>query len=1568
MSDISSPHWRRFDAGNAWDQEPFPFEHKPAPGKVTLTSRLRPPPGQHIIQAKESAQDDEREPQTAARSHVSPMADVTGSPTNLFSPAPFSPGGVIDEFGGLFEQRAGQSSHDPASTPQSPPSTTLPDVTRRRMERSFGTNFADVQVHPDSPQANGSKHAVTKGRDIHFATGRFQPGTSQGDWLIGHELAHVVQQTGGSAHVQAFDDRAACDVFEAEADRAADAAVTGRSAQVQLRTAFGTPQAFQDSDDRRATVAPLTVPNTEPEASDIVKTDKPDDEIQGQTAKDGGGRDAGNAESKQPDPVASDTQTAETQVEARASDTSVAAPEPQPAVDPGVSQAGDSLEQPSPSNPSKGSNGARDGASGTAAATLKAEISTDNPLAILVSLASVPASQLTSAYAQAQQASPSALEAQREQAQNALLEIPAPTGLPSSKANRSGQGADSMDQKNGRMDSAPHKNRVPQTGKRGNQANEVELVEEVPPAPKPTPTRLAGRDAPANGSAQGEGEKSKDPALARSATSALGRVNMPTGQIPTKAKDTPRVDVAGDADPGQLQSSHADSLQQTREASTVAVQTSGQDFGENDIFPTSNATMLAPTTALGTVQAPEVGDIPSVVLPPEAQASIDAEVTPVLSERIGEQQSQYDQAKSQYDADSQSAHEQANREIGDLEQGARAEQMQAQMSAQADVSTARQDWQSEIDGVGVEFREKADAARVEQRAKIQLEEQAGNRQAADHIAQAERQAADKKSNAEAEAASKKQAANKESKGFWGWIKSKAKTFIDGLKSAISVIFEGLRKAVQALFEAAKKLALAAIEAARHAIIGLIQAYGELLKGFVSIALAAFPELRQRFIARIDQAVAKATEAVDAVADALKTAVTAVLDFLASTIDQLLGLFQNLFNGLLTVIGMLISGEFAELLKKVDNLIAAAKTAPGQFETAAYEELLGGDLDQPLSPQELIAAGRTPPTSVGVGSDAANGDMASLQNDISPSDESFPYPPWTQENVGVEPVVDGMELSPELASEIQQRVGGSDGAFEFGHSEDASRSMSAILGTQGQQHDQISEHTGETLNKQETVPDDGLSPRERAEVKWTVMKQGLSQWWANNWPLVLSGGVLAVAGFVVANILSGGVILAALLKLMPVIGALFTGVTIAHIAGHVRDFLSKGWEGDIPGGGKSLAKGLAAGAVELIMLLTMKAGSAALKGAKATAKNVVQGAKSFAYGAVRATKGATRLAKRGAQWAIKGGKVLFRGIGRGLGKAARAVREFGARLLARTKFKGFRVRIRNRRFKLEGKINPWVTIAEGDIVHAEPGTHNAFEVDDVAKFTDDYNFLRKLRRAEGETMEAWKKRIDDLADNLPDNLTDSQLDLLDQSMSRIKKQGQINSADELGAKNWVERKKYWKAQKFKNGQTIDDNFWNQIENASNSQQVQAAQKQLDDLMQEIKTTKRADKDGLLKDLTERQSKLTHRQKKLDAAGANKKPPTDAELLDQIVNTKHGDVFAASKQQAQNVQDLLQTRLQFAKRRGTGNYDPSDFHGPERHGGTRTNVNSNPNEAPDDWHLNVKGELDGKTFKVHIYYPE
>lgn len=76
--------------------------------------------------------------------------------------------------------------------------TGIPDDVRQRMESAFATDFSSVRVHPDSSQApEVGALAYTQGTDIHFAPGQFKPETSSGRQLLGHELAHVVQQQEG---------------------------------------------------------------------------------------------------------------------------------------------------------------------------------------------------------------------------------------------------------------------------------------------------------------------------------------------------------------------------------------------------------------------------------------------------------------------------------------------------------------------------------------------------------------------------------------------------------------------------------------------------------------------------------------------------------------------------------------------------------------------------------------------------------------------------------------------------------------------------------------------------------------------------------------------------------------------------------------------------------------------------------------------------------------------------------------------------------------------------------------------------------------------------------------------------------------------------------------------------------------------------------------------------------------------------------------------------------------------------------------------------------------------------
>jgi len=76
--------------------------------------------------------------------------------------------------------------------------TGIPDEVKARMESAFNTDFSGVRVHPESSAAPAvGALAYTQGTNIHFAPGQFSPDSSAGQRLLGHELAHVQQQSQG---------------------------------------------------------------------------------------------------------------------------------------------------------------------------------------------------------------------------------------------------------------------------------------------------------------------------------------------------------------------------------------------------------------------------------------------------------------------------------------------------------------------------------------------------------------------------------------------------------------------------------------------------------------------------------------------------------------------------------------------------------------------------------------------------------------------------------------------------------------------------------------------------------------------------------------------------------------------------------------------------------------------------------------------------------------------------------------------------------------------------------------------------------------------------------------------------------------------------------------------------------------------------------------------------------------------------------------------------------------------------------------------------------------------------
>jgi len=79
------------------------------------------------------------------------------------------------------------------------PGQALDPATAAFMGARFGHDFSDVRVHTDSNAADSAKavsaRAYTVGRDVVFADGQFAPKNLEGQTLLSHELAHVVQQS-----------------------------------------------------------------------------------------------------------------------------------------------------------------------------------------------------------------------------------------------------------------------------------------------------------------------------------------------------------------------------------------------------------------------------------------------------------------------------------------------------------------------------------------------------------------------------------------------------------------------------------------------------------------------------------------------------------------------------------------------------------------------------------------------------------------------------------------------------------------------------------------------------------------------------------------------------------------------------------------------------------------------------------------------------------------------------------------------------------------------------------------------------------------------------------------------------------------------------------------------------------------------------------------------------------------------------------------------------------------------------------------------------------------------------
>jgi hypothetical protein len=122
----------------------------------------------------------------------------------------------------------------------------MPESVQRKMEAFFETDLSDVRIFQGTQAQSIGAHAFTMGSDIYFAPGQYAPDSARGQQLLGHELAHVLQQRQGRVRAPqgqgtvVVNDQA----LEAEADRMGSRAAAFRMPLQAKMAQPGLPQAI----------------------------------------------------------------------------------------------------------------------------------------------------------------------------------------------------------------------------------------------------------------------------------------------------------------------------------------------------------------------------------------------------------------------------------------------------------------------------------------------------------------------------------------------------------------------------------------------------------------------------------------------------------------------------------------------------------------------------------------------------------------------------------------------------------------------------------------------------------------------------------------------------------------------------------------------------------------------------------------------------------------------------------------------------------------------------------------------------------------------------------------------------------------------------------------------------------------------------------------------------------------------------------------------------------------------------------------------------------------------------
>ncbi len=865
--------------------------------------------------------------------------------------APAGRGAKAADAAQLADQPHADGGHNSDGIPAAAtPAELLPDRLRERLERGLGGHFADVTLHPDSPEATGSTRAFTRGRDVHFQRGAFAPGTADGDALIAHEFAHLAQQTqrGGRDGARA--------AIEADADQAAAAVLAGRAAEIRMQASAGAMYAFNDDEDHDDSRDEDQIEGHE--ENDLASESEPteaagDDEeldleaelaaiasepVEADSAGGGGGGAGGggggggggaggggagaSADAAAPSFAGATLETGLGQLQGVRPDKIAATlGGAHAAIGGDVGERRAALAEDPPTQMSTGDAAVATGETSAAPGT-NAGAKADGSAEASVTSTDV-ASDLASTDAFA--TTNGSANTEHDTATSANGEAPANAAAPANGANAAAPASANP----ANAEAPANDNQAAQA-----QASAAQLIEDLAASIGSFFSSWFGDDA-----AEGEADQMS----ASEAGNLAGSLDnlATTANAPADPGAAP--DLAMTAEAEQTASQERAALdQQLTGAKQQAAGDIQQPMGEDHIASTvPTETLIASPAAstadaaseIATPDAPSLGDAAgseevAIIAQQQHQAELDAAIATAQAGVAGER-SQHAQAEAAAKSD-------ADREVAALKTQADADSEAARQQASAEAEQARNEWRAEVDSQAQAARTKADAKVSAGLADVAAKQASANAEAQRHLDDGKRRAEQEQAKGEQQAQAAKAKGKEKSSGFTGWLADKAKRFVDGIKQAVSKAIEAAKAAVKRVIDAAKRLATEVIEHARTAIVSAIQAIGKALTAISDALLASFPGLRARFRRAIQSAIDRSVEIVNRAAEGLKAGVQRALDMLGGALDSLLGLLEKGLHAVIDAYAAVINGVIqaaqavADALGPWLKLVTHIASAPGAW--------------------------------------------------------------------------------------------------------------------------------------------------------------------------------------------------------------------------------------------------------------------------------------------------------------------------------------------------------------------------------------------------------------------------------------------------------------------------------------------------------------------------------------------------------------------------------------------------------------------------------------------------------------